>query len=51
MAKRVQRRRGPTAEHSTFTGADGEITVDTTNDTAIIHDGAQAGGYPLEEKI
>ena len=47
MAKRVQRRRGTTAEHSTFTGADGEITVDTTKDTAIIHDGAQAGGYPL----
>lgn len=47
MAKRVQRRRGTTAEHATFTGADGEITVDTTKDTAIIHDGNQAGGYPL----
>ena len=47
MAKRVQRRRGTTTEHATFTGADGEITVDTTKDTAIIHDGNQAGGYPL----
>ena len=47
MAKRVQRRRGTTTEHSTFVGADGEVTVDTTKDTAIVHDGSQTGGYPL----
>jgi hypothetical protein len=47
MAKRVQRRRGTTAEHATFTGAEGEITVDTTKDTAVVHDGSTAGGIPL----
>lgn len=43
----VQFRRGTTAEHSTFTGAEGEITVDTTKDTAVVHDGSTAGGFPL----
>jgi hypothetical protein len=47
MSKAVQRRRGTTAEHSTFTGALGELTVDTTKDTIVVHDGAVAGGYPL----
>jgi hypothetical protein len=43
----IQYRRGTTAEHSTFTGLAGEITVDTTKDTVVVHDGAKAGGYPL----
>ena len=47
MAKRVQRRRGTTAEHATFTGYIGESTVDTTKDTVVVHDGALAGGFPL----
>ncbi|MCI5078693.1 hypothetical protein [Oricola sp.] len=47
MAQQVQLRRGSTAEHSTFTGASGEITVDTTKKTAVVHDGATAGGHPL----
>ena len=47
MSKAVQRRRGTTAEHTTFTGALGELTVDTTKDTVVVHDGAAAGGYPL----
>lgn len=47
MAKQVQIRRGTTAEHATFTGAIGEITVDTTKDTLVVHDGSLAGGYPL----
>ena len=47
MAKRVQRRRGTTAEHGSFTGAVGEISVDTTKDTIAVHDGSQAGGFPL----
>ena len=47
MAKRVQRRRGTTTEHNTFTGYEGEITVDITKDTAVIHDGSTAGGFPL----
>ncbi len=47
MAKRVQRRRGTTTEHSTFTGAVGEITVDLDKDTVVVHDGATVGGFPL----
>ena len=47
MAKRVQRRRGTTSEHTSFTGYDGESTIDTTKDTVVVHDGSQAGGYPL----
>ena len=47
MAKRVQRRRGTTAEHATFTGYVGETTVDTTKDTVIVHDGATTAGFPL----
>ena len=47
MSTAVQFRRGTTAQHASFTGAVGEITVDTTKDTAVVHDGALAGGYPL----
>ena len=47
MATQVQQRRGTTSEHSTFTGAVGELTVDTTKDTAVVHDGSTAGGHPL----
>ena len=47
MAKQVQFRRGTTSQHSTFTGAAGEITVDTDKNTAVIHDGSTAGGVPL----
>ena len=43
----VQRRRGTTAEHSSFTGLAGELTVDTTKDTVVVHDGSTAGGIPL----
>ena len=47
MAKQVQFRRGTTSQHSTFTGAAGEITVDTDKNTAVVHDGSTAGGVPL----
>jgi hypothetical protein len=47
MATQVQNRRGTTAEHSTFTGANGELTVDTTKRTLVVHDGTTAGGRPL----
>lgn len=43
----LQLRRGTTAEHSTFTGLVGEITVDTDKDTIVVHDGSTAGGIPL----
>jgi hypothetical protein len=47
MAKQLQLRRGTTTEHATFTGAEAEVTVDTTKDTLVVHDGVLAGGYPL----
>lgn len=50
MSTRVQFRRGTTADHSTFTGAVGEITVDTTKDTVVVHDGTTAGGVPLAKE-
>ena len=47
MAKLLKLRRGSTTAHASFTGAEGEVTIDTTKDTAVVHDGAQAGGRPL----
>ena len=46
MAKRVQLRRGTAAQHNTFKGAVGEVTVDTTNNTLRVHDGITTGGFP-----
>tara|TARA_Y100000310_G_scaffold152808_1_gene152234 strand:+ start:451 stop:1761 length:1311 start_codon:yes stop_codon:yes gene_type:complete len=43
----VQRRRGTTSEHSSFTGLAGELTIDTTKDTVVVHDGSTAGGISL----
>ena len=50
MATQIQFRRGTTAEHSTFTGVVGEVTVDTDKDTAVVHDGSTAGGNPLAKE-
>ena len=47
MATQVQFRRGTTAEHSGFKGADGEVTVDTSIKTVVIHDAITNGGFPL----
>ncbi len=47
MVKAVKWRRGTTPEHLIFTGVEGEVTVDTTKKTAIVHDNVQAGGFPL----
>ncbi len=47
MATEVKRRRGTTAEHGSFTGAVAEITVNTSKNTAVVHDGSTAGGFEL----
>ena len=47
MAKQLQLGRGTATEHDTFTGANGEVTVDTTNKTLRVHDGTTAGGFPV----
>lgn len=51
MSIEVKLRRGTTAEHATFTGAEGEVTVDTTKDTLVVHDGTTAGGHPLAKDL
>ena len=50
MAKRIQLRRGTTAQSNAFTGAVGEVTVDTDKDVLVVHDGVTAGGYPNAAK-
>jgi hypothetical protein len=50
MAIQVQIRRGTTAQNNDFTGAVGELTVDTTKDTVVVHDGSTAGGFPLAKE-
>jgi len=47
MAKRVQLRRGTTAQINAFTGAVGEVSVDTDKDVLVVHDGVTAGGFPV----
>ena len=47
MAKLLKLRRGSTSQHNSFTGAEGEVTIDTDKDTAVVHDGTTAGGRPL----
>lgn len=47
MPTAVQFRRGTTAQHASFTGAVGELTVDTDKDVVVVHDGATAGGFPM----
>jgi hypothetical protein len=44
MTAQVQFRRGTTVQHATFTGALGEVTLDTDKDILIVHDGSTAGG-------
>jgi hypothetical protein len=47
MATQLQLRRGTTSENGSFTGAIGEVTVDTDKDTLVVHDGATAGGHEV----
>ena len=47
MAKLLKLRRGTTSQHSSFTGAEGEVTVDTDKESLVVHNGSQAGGFPL----
>src|SRR6202034_3585203 len=44
-AVQVQYRRGTSSQVSSFTGAQGEMVVDTTNNRVVIQDGATAGGF------
>ncbi|MCQ2572195.1 MAG: hypothetical protein MJ165_04365 [Alphaproteobacteria bacterium] len=50
MSRQIQIRRGSATDHANFTGAIGEITMDTTNKTLRVHDGTTAGGTILAKK-
>ena len=50
MTAALQLRRGTAAEHTSFTGSVGEITYDTTDKRAVVHDGSTAGGIPLAKE-
>jgi hypothetical protein len=47
MSKQVRFRRGTTAQHTAFTGALAEVTVDTDKKVAVVHNASTAGGVPL----
>lgn len=44
MAKQLQLRRGTTVQNDAFTGAIGELTMDTNTKQLRLHDGATLGG-------
>jgi hypothetical protein len=44
VATQIQYRRGTGVQNDAFTGALGEVTVDTTNKTLRVHDGVAVGG-------
>jgi len=45
MSEQLQLRRGTAAQVAAFTGAPGEIVIDTTNNRLVVQDGATAGGW------
>jgi len=45
MPTTLQFRRGTSTQNNAFTGALGEVTVDTTNDAIRVHDNSTAGGF------
>lgn len=50
MARQIQIRRGTTAQHAAFTGAPGEVTMDTGLKTLRVHDGTTVGGTIIARK-
>lgn len=47
MADTIQRKRGSTAQHRVYIGANGEFTYNTDTKTIHVHDGQRMGGFPL----
>ncbi len=45
MSEQLQLRRGSASQVAAFTGAQGELAVDTTNNVIHVNDGATAGGW------
>ena len=46
----LQFRRGTASQNNSFTGAAGELSIDTDNDSIRVHDGATAGGFETNAK-
>jgi hypothetical protein len=51
MSTEIRWRRGTTVQNDAFTGAQGEITVDTTNNSLRIHDGVTVGGHRTDDAV
>lgn len=51
MSKQWQIRRGTTIENNSFTGAIGELTMDTDKNQLRIHDGVKQGGYIFGDTV
>jgi hypothetical protein len=47
MPTQVQFRRGSAAQNNTYTGASGELTIDTSTWDIRVHDGVTPGGYSV----
>lgn len=43
----IQQFRGTTAQHKTYKGLPGELTVDTDKRVVVVQDGSTAGGHPM----
>jgi hypothetical protein len=50
MSTQLQLRKGNTAQTQIFTGAVAEVTVDTDQDTLVVHDGTTVGGHYVISK-
>lgn len=50
MAIQVRMRGGTSEEHESFRGVSREVTVDTTKNTLVVHDGINTGGHPLAKE-
>lgn len=51
MAEQWQIRRGTTAENDDFTGAVGELTMDTDKNQIRLHDGSTQGGITFDPVV
>lgn len=47
MSNELKFRRGSTASHAVFTGAQAEVTYDTDKKTLVVHDNVTPGGFAL----
>jgi hypothetical protein len=50
-AVQVQYRRGTATQVAAFTGAQGELVIDTTNNRVVVQDGSTIGGWPAARAV